>query len=446
MAPLTYTAKLMSKLKDGQMVKAIQVDQNVYESSAQKATAPAVLKPPTFVQTVTEGSTTVSGLATGLDSVRVELKDGRDVKTFADATPDAKGAFTATFTNPLQADQHLEVFGLSKSGAMSADSVGVDVGSYGLDWGLVRGYFTAGVLMSNNNSQFNLTSANLFLGFNLDKDWPRIVQPKFDSTRYSRVSFHTFFDTRLTAIPTGTSNASGTTPTATGGTGSTTTTGTSTTSTSNLTSLFSNNQAASLQVGAYFPITAGAWDYKDQSYSLFVAPLAKVGFYTVTNAGSTASQALTNSLNAGRFFPFYGYGLRIGHYRNYKWRDGLIDRSRAPEQLSYIDFTVGKWANFETLSPYNFNGAAMPTCTVPTSDPATAACDVRQRLWRYGFEGILVIPNTPLILGLSANVSAQRPHSSTGIYLLPQDDLRFLFGIRFDANRLTGILSKFGVQ
>jgi hypothetical protein len=110
--------------------------------------------------------------------------------------------------------------------------------------------------------------------------------------------------------------------------------------------------------------------------------------------------------------------------------------------LSFLDVSVGKWSNFEFLQPYNFT-ALKPTCSMPATDPTRAACDVRERLWRYGFEGLLVNPNTPLIVGDSANVAAQRPRGMLP-FLSPPDDLRFLFGVRFDASTLTGVLTKLG--
>ena len=47
-----------------------------------------------------------------------------------------------------------------------------------------------------------------------------------------------------------------------------------------------SGQAAALQVGGYLPIILSQWTHKDRAYSLFVAPLAKVGFYTLTDAGA----------------------------------------------------------------------------------------------------------------------------------------------------------------
>jgi hypothetical protein len=461
--PITYTAKLPSKLAPGQSIKVYQSNPQQRDPDSPVVVASGLPNPPSTIFVVQEGATTVSGSASGLDKVRVQLVDGADVKSQAqDASVDAStGLFNASFTSPLQAGQQLRVFGVSKSGTASDSATPVEVQPFGLDWGRLRGYFTAGLILSNNNSQFNLTNANAFMGFNLDKSWlgPARAFNSINGGFRERFRIHTYFDARLTAIATGTSGSTaGTTPTLSSGSSSGTTgtagSGSGAASTTanpspNPTTLLSNGQAASLQVGAYLPIVFHQWDHKERSYSLYVAPIAKVGLYTLTSAGSLTSQAAENANRSNqRFFPFFGYGLRLGHYHEYKTWDGRVDRSRSPEQLSYLDVSVGKWANFEYLAPFNYTPAAVPTCTVPASDATTAACSERQRLWRYGFEGILVIPNTPLIVGLNANISAQKPRSPTpgAIFLTPPDDLRFLFGVRFDASKLTGILSKLGGQ
>jgi hypothetical protein len=208
-----------------------------------------------------------------------------------------------------------------------------------------------------------------------------------------KLRVHTYFDARLTAIPTTVFSSVNTL----------------------VSSQLSNNQAGSLQIGAYLPIVVTNWTFKDRPYSLYIAPLAKSGFYTLTSEASTAYQTQLAANTNDRFFTFYAYGVRVGHYREYQTPDGRFAASRAPEQLSYLDLTVGRWSNFEAFSP---NAAYRP--------------------WRYGFEGILKIPNTPLILGLNANVNAERIKSP--LFQLPPDDLRFLFGVRFDASKLTSLI------
>lgn len=463
-SPITYSGKLPSKLSPGDVVNVLEVNppQRDPDSPAQTVSAPPA--PPAAVYAVQEGSATVSGTAPGADLVRAQIVDGGQVQSVApDATVDpTTHAFTSTFPVPLQASQRLRLFGVSKTGAVSDSAAATEVDPYGIDWGRVRGYFTGGVILSNNNSQFNLTSANTFLDFNIDKAWLR-QQQRIDSIDHGfdwkeRFRIHSYFDARLTAIPVGTGGSSsgsaptlssGTATSSTGSTGSSSPASTSSTSNPsvNASSLLTNSQAAEIQVGVYLPFVVDNWRYKDRQYSLYLAPIAKVGFYTLTEAGSSVNQQTENANRSnGTFFPFYSYGLRLGHYREHTTWDLRNDRDRAPEQLSYIDVSVGKWANYEYIQPFAFTNGVTPMCTLPVSDPTTAACDLRTRDWRYGFEGLLVVPNTPLILGLSANVAAQHPRGAGAYYLVPPDDLRFLFGVRFDASRFTSVLSKLGGQ
>jgi len=52
------------------------------------------------------------------------------------------------------------------------------------------------------------------------------------------------------------------------------------------------------------------------------------------------------------------------------------------------------------------------------------------------------VPYTPFILGISVNIAAQHPEEPG--FLVPPDDLRFLFGARFDAKTLIAPLTKLG--
>ncbi|MBV9504174.1 MAG: hypothetical protein JO323_04125, partial [Acidobacteriia bacterium] len=389
--PITYSAKLPEKLKPDQSVKVHQVNQRDPDSPSQNVVG--IIAPPATVLAVQEGASSVSGFGPGLDKVRIQVVDGADVQAQVDTSVDSEtNQFSATLSTPLQADQQLNIYGISR-GVISETPKQVEVAPLELDWGRVRAYFTAGIVLSNS-SAFNTTDANTFLGLTIDKGWVRPVYQIAHGPRFwDNLRVHTFFDARLTAIPT-----------------------TVVSSVSTLISTqLSNSQAGSLQIGGYLPIVITNWTYKDRPYSLYVAPLAKTGFYTLTSSGSTSYQTQLAVTGNDRFFTFYAYGVRVGHYREYQTPDGRFTASRAPEQLSYLDLTVGRWSNFEA-----FGGSAT------------------YRPWRYGFEGILKIPNTPLILGLNANVNAERIKSP--LFQLPPDDLRFLFGVRFDASKLTNLL------
>lgn len=74
----------------------------------------------------------------------------------------------------------------------------------------------------------------------------------------------------------------------------------------------------------------------------------------------------------------------------------------------------------------------------------SAAVD-RKRLYRLSLEGILKVPSTPLIIGFSANIG----HETLGVGKSPitqraGDDLRFLFGTRFEVGKLVDYIAQHG--
>jgi hypothetical protein len=383
---------------------------------------PAPAAPDTVLQ-ISEGATTVTGFYTNHPKpagVRVTVTLGEDAANgttdVTTATPDSTGKFTAILAQPLSVESKVHI-----AGAAADQSTGTpaeyNVGPSAFDWGRVRAYFTFGIVLSANQTSgtgasatanpFSTTSASPFISFDLDKDW--LLKP--------RLRFNTFFNARLTEI--GSSSLS---------------------STSSVSALLTNQQAGSLQVGAYIPLVVARWDFRDHPSSLYAAPLAKAGFYT---AGGNGNPNVT-PVNPSDFYKFYGFGARVGHYREYRYWDGTLRSGRAPEQLSYMDFLVGRWDNFEYADPLNWNTSATmnsnpaPPCNVQATNPAMANCYLRERPWRFGFEGLLHVPNTPFVLGLSANIAAEHPRGS---FLAPADDLRFLIGVRFDSKTLLAPLT-----
>lgn len=213
------------------------------------------------------------------------------------------------------------------------------------DWGLVRAYFSGGVILSQQNQSFS--KQDLFLGFDLEKIW------RYDPAgRQPRWMVASFFDTRLTSIPVATAGMDG---------------------------MVESRRSAMVQMGFYVPLLTTEWSAAESGHgALFVAPLAKFGLET---AGQTASDA------TGNLFTSQGYGVRMGHF------SGTGAAGVAPELISYLDCVLGSWGS------------------VPGSR-------------RWGFEGRLKIPHTPLMVGFDANVGKT------------DSDLRFLFGTRFDAGKL----------
>ena len=251
-------------------------------------------------------------------------------------------------------------------------------------------------------------------------------EPCITHVRMQAVRLNTFFDARLTSIAAVADASKGTTvaafPTAT--------------------SALANKHAGSLQVGGYLPVILSNYFFRNHQYSLFTAPLAKFGFYQLTDSTTDASGNTT--INNTSFYKFHAYGLRVGHYREYVDWQGQGNTHHSPEQLSYIDFTMGKFGNFEYVRNFVPNAAQGGACTAdPVQGGTVPSCAVlRQQAWRLGVEGMLRIPFTPFILGLNANISTQRLHLPG--YTAPGDDLRFLFGMRFDSRKLLNGIAKLG--
>jgi len=253
------------------------------------------------------------------------------------------------------------------------------------DFGRVRYYFTGGAMASKDREEFSKT--DLFISFSLDKNY--LLSER------GRVRLNSYFDIKLTAIPVAERPAT------------------------DLDSFLASKKAAALAVGFYLPITTTQWRNPGADYSLFVAPLAKVGFLTPTDTSDTAI------VNPNKFFTVYGLGARLGHFREF--RD---DNGRAPELLSSIDFVVGRFGNFETYR----DETPILQAEHLVAESYTTPGYVRKRLSRLEVEGMLIIPGTPFLVGFNANIGLARQHEPG--FSLVRDDLRFLFGARFDARRL----------
>ncbi|HVI08131.1 MAG TPA: hypothetical protein VND65_07520 [Candidatus Binatia bacterium] len=293
----------------------------------------------------------------------------------------------------------------------------IDVAGFG-NWGLVRAYFTSGFLLSQDQGSFS--QSHLFLAFTLDKTWKLPGVPGDKSIHRWPPGINSFFETRLTAIPV-TACTAGSTSSGSGGTGGSTTSGScDSSSTGSLTTFLADQKTARLDIGAYMPYTMTGFTYKGTPNALFLAPIAKIGFDTPagsinqtqpSNTSGTTTTGTVTPVNPANFYKFYTFGGRFGHYAMGNSKD------EAPETLSYLDFSFGRFSNLESL---------VQTAAFPTS---------RERLWRISVEGILKIPSTPLIIGVSANVGMNNP-GAPKVVQNAGDDLRFLFGAKFDVAKL----------
>jgi hypothetical protein len=306
--------------------------------------------------------------------------------------------------------------GIANSGAAKTMDV-PDVAPY--DWGKVRAYFSGMAIFSKEREEFS--KQDIGLGFNIDKAWAQWGQ---------RFHINTFFEGRLTAIPVNpdllmndTENAS---EEGEGGGGE----GDGDEDTATTSDFTLSKKAALLQVGLYLPIFVSKWAFntgdpdedkklnKDlkPNNAIFIAPIAKVGIQSITN-GTVSEEA--KLFGADDVYNFGSVGIRIGHVSLPKDYPDKV----SPEMNSYLDITRGRWENFELL--------------VPAKDGQGNDIRVRQRQLRWGAEGRFKVPDTPFIVGFDGNFGKG------------PDDLRFLFGMRFDIGKIIGklkLLEKFGVE
>lgn len=289
------------------------------------------------------------------------------------------------------------------------------------DWGRVRGYFSGGVIFSKERDNFS--KSDIFLDFTLDKNY--VAHPFFKGVFKD---LNTFFDARLTSIPVAAPKDSTTTAAAEGDG--------ETCNTPDCTAFISSQKAALMQAGVYLPMYwhFTSWyrrvprpnGFRWEKNALFVAPLAKGGILTVTGDTQTAE---ARRFGRDDVFNFFSFGLMLGHYRLHMrrkmddWRRHYAtdeygkpvyesDPNIAPELISWLTLSRGRWENFEVETP---TGA---------KDAGGNDIKWRQRPWRYEALGRLKIPETPFIVGFDGNFG-QGP-----------DDVRFIFGTRFDIGKV----------
>jgi hypothetical protein len=182
----------------------------------------------------------------------------------------------------------------------------------------------------------------------------------------------------------------------------------------------------------YAPWVLTHWYYDKKPNALFLGPLAKVGFDTLTGATSQTLVSGASPVNFNRFYNHYGFGMRLGHY-------GLTNAdNKSPEILSYLDVTLGPYTNLQSYVCDSNKGTALPGtgCSGPNN------LDSRTALYRLDLEGMLKIPKTVIFVGFNANVKA-KSRKNLDLNLQPNDDLRFLFGVKLD---VASAMQKLGVS
>ncbi|MFT4113660.1 hypothetical protein [Silvibacterium sp.] len=426
---------------------------------------------------------TLSGLA---------LKTGGTTVTASNS-----GVTNILLTHPLQAGTKLCVrSAINASTGQQAQSNTSDTVTVTnvLDWGRVRATFVAGTLISNSEDNFSSSQASTFLAANIEKFWllpgcamltddppsggtdgggqcagrsgaetgdpTQQDQKKGTTTKgsgsdrgkgshFGLPGIASYFETRLTSIPVTSQVKSSTS------TNSSTATSSASSSTSPediASTVLTSQKTATVGVGLYFPWVLTHWNYQQRPNALFLAPIARVGFNTLlgssssststtgtattdgTSDGSAATTTTTvSTLGNDRVYNYYVFGGRVGHF-------GLAKtENESPETLSYLDVAIGPYSNLQSyICQPNGIGTAIPAALTATD------CSVQglpnqtlKRIWRLDLEGYLKIPSTPFIIGMNANIGQNTlgaGHLDT--QRKPGDDVRFLFGAKFDVSKV----------
>ncbi len=344
----------------------------------------------TLVQPTT-GDDTGGGVSSPSQSALVEVNSNG-------VTP-----FSITFSDPMSAGYivRLSLAKMDSTDILCFAQSSVDLAS--LDWGRTRVYFHGGVLYSKRTDTAGsgmFQDPEPFLALSLETAWlmsecddnkavakDRHAPCKYDDDAFK---FHWMlmdsFDIRLTSAGT-----SGVTTQLTAGT-----------------SNFATATSVMFQSAAYMPTYFKHWDREGDRRvdAAFIAPIAKFGYQGIrilaparadANSPTKEEQIIENrsKVASREMFQFFSYGVRIGHLSL------PPNRNRAPDLLSYLDVTWGKWKNLRNFP----NALPDDTSKVPT---------------RLGIEGRLKLPSLPFIIGFDSNTGPG------------PDEFRFIFGTRLD--------------
>lgn len=370
--------------------------------------------------------------------------------------------------NALSADSYVCAYVSSSGQILGATHPNLVTDPF--DLGRVRTYFTAGVLVANddanaqNTTGSSFSTAHEFLAMTMDaaialpgcyektrggsgdcisrRQEEAATNPRTGTAPQTTPTgpaskgllagwwgahhpgLNQYLDARLTAIPVAPSPNSS---------------GSGSTSANSNSSILTTQNTATLEVGMYAPVLTTRWTWDGTPNSMFLAPLAKVGFDTLTGPTQqtvAAPTGGTETLSYENVYNFYSFGARFGQY-------ALTGTYRhAPDALSYLDVTYGRYSNLQSYVCHLAGGSGGPLYAGSTCP--TGNLDSRKRLYRLDFRGFMKMPRVPIILGLDANIRQEVIGAARlDLGLQPPDDVRVLFGTRLD---LSSVLSRLNLS
>lgn len=354
------------------------------------------------------------------------------------SSPDSAGNTSLTLANPLVPGWQLcleEIPAATSSTSSSSTSTSTTTATTSPTYsGFVtvtdpntfpkgRAYYTAGVMVTNENGSNGSSATAEYLDFGF------LFAEKSENPilRGHRPGFNSFVDGLFSDLPVAASSSS-----------------TSSTASSGTLNILSTQESARVQGGIFVPIPTLYTTDKSSSY--FVAPLAKAAFETLLNPAATSSTGTsgTTTSTVATFAPVYGYyaaGVRFG-LRKYS-----RDMDIAPQTLFQGDITIGKYSNLQSFVCGQANSTETPTATPPTNTscytttvptggtPVTGSpyyleAQNRRVLPRMEFEGFFHFPNSPFVLGLDANLDqAALAPRNLDILNKPGGNVSIFFGV-----------------
>ena len=221
--------------------------------------------------------------------------------------------------------------------------------------------------------------------------------------RFVPRQLNSFFDARLTQLPVVEPDAGDNEDAASGST---------------TTGFRDSRKGAWMQIGSYAPVYGPqtSWVHEGAVNTIFVAPLFRYGIQTISGSGDGTPTRNARGENDD-VFHFYGFGFAFGHQK----LSGSTNQT--PELISYLSVVWGHSEAFEFIDteadPATDLRPASSWLKCETTKTAVKG-KVLVNPCRTMVEGRLKIPNTALQIGFNADLGDGH------------DDLRFIFGTRFD--------------
>ncbi len=410
-------------------------------------------------------------------------------------TIDSTGAYKLTLANALLQDEEIQVVQVLPAGSVLTPPQRIKCASepqkvrYMFDWDRTNLTFVAGVLISNSSASSatnaNFSQANAFLALNLDRAWrlpgvdfvhgypfgqrgsplpnappgtyrePRNFDENKEGWHASGwPGINTFFEGRLTSIPVSTAAATSSPSNSTSSGTGTSSTGTSATTTSSSPTLLTSQKVFLVSAGAFFPWVLTHSGGRNPT-ALFVAPLSRVGFDTITGAGTASNVILpgnqVGSLSYQTAYNFFAFGGRVGNMRL------SASPNRAPQIEQHLDVTIGRYGNLQSFichtmpvpqgsTPMDPPGSSCRADYPSTFPPGTPVVQSRKQLYRLDIEGLVKIPipatAIPFYIGFNANIAQHTVGAAKLDHgFAPPDDIRILFGTKFDMGALLSKLN-----